>query len=86
MLRAIRCANAYPNTDSNRNSERNSHVNSDANFNAYCDAVHGKMYTDAEASPYSGNPSIALDSSRASGRIRRNNSVKYYRSIPSTSR
>ena len=51
-------ANAYSNTNCNRNSDCNSHADSDP----YTDAVHGEMYANATAAPYSGASADALSS------------------------
>ena len=42
-------AYAHSNANCNRNSDCNGHANRDTNPNAY--AVHGEMFTDAEAEP-----------------------------------
>ena len=50
-MRAIRCANAHPNTDRNCDSGCNSHADGDPYPNAYAYPLHGQMCTDAQASP-----------------------------------
>jgi hypothetical protein len=69
-LRAIRCANAYSDAHSysNRNSnghthldaDRYSHGYGDGNAYANCDAMHGQMYTNAQASPDPGTSPVGL--------------------------
>ena len=59
ILRAIRYANAYSNTNCNRNPDCNSHANRDPNSNAYAHAMHRKMYTDTAAAPYAGTAPVA---------------------------
>src|SRR5262249_23600060 len=49
-------AYAYSNTNCNRNSDGNSHANSDPKSNAYAHPMHGEMYANAAAAPYSGPP------------------------------
>lgn len=60
ILRAIRCDNSYSNTNRNCISDCNRHVDADRNpdSNAYADAMHGKVYTDAEAASYSGTAPV----------------------------
>jgi hypothetical protein len=56
ILRAIRCAYAYSNT----NCDCDRHANCDLKSHAYSDAMHGKMCTDTATAPHAGTASVRV--------------------------
>ena len=54
-MRAIRCANAYSNTD--RDPQRNVYAYADA----YADPMHGEMCTDTATAPYASTTAHSLE-------------------------